>query len=340
MVLAHRHVVSRRGLRASESGQTLAMICMFMFILIGLCGLVVDLGNGYLQRQNVQNEADAAALAGADAVPAGTYQAAAQQMAAKNGLPGDQVTVAFNGTDSVTVTVTRSAPTYLLSLFGKKSIQVTATATARIAAQGQVNGHVAPYAVMRSVYANGTGTVLFNQNNPGAYGTVDLPTTANTSGGSCTGPTNAGTPSNVGNELSDQLPAGQLVVGGCLSVKSGASQPSAQVINQMPPGNDMLSSDLRAVGSGQYKVISTTWDDSTGLPPRLMYVAIVDSLPGGNGTATITGFAWFYATSATGGGSSVVISGQWVSLERAPSGQLAKYVPGAIGQVLTSQLTG
>jgi Flp pilus assembly protein TadG len=330
----------RGRLARSEGGQTLPVICLFLVVLIGLCGVVIDLGNGYLQRQQAQNAADAAALAGAEAVPSGGYQAAASQMAVKNGKPGDGVTVNFNGTDAVTVTVTRTSPTYLLGLFGKSSIPVTATATAQVAALAQVNGHVAPYAVLRSVYANGTGTVLFNENQPGAYGTVDLPTTDNTSGGSCTGNTNKGTPSNVGSELSDQLPSGVMLVGGCLSVKSGASQPSGNVVNQMPPGNNKMSSDLQSLGNGQYKVISQPWDDSNGLPPRLMYVPIVDQLPGGNGNATITGFAWFYATSAPGGGSSLTINGVWVSLERPPTGPTIQYVPGAIGQVLTTKLTG
>jgi Flp pilus assembly protein TadG len=331
-------VRARRARR--ESGQTLPIICLFMVVLLGFGGLVIDLGNGYLQRQQAQNAADAAALAGAEAVPTGDYLAAAQQMATTNGKAGDQVSVDYNGTDSVTVTVTRTSSTYLLNLFGKASIPVTATATAQIAALAQVSGHVAPYAVLRSVYANGAGTVLFNENSPGAYGTVDLPAADNTSGGSCTGDVNKGTPPNVKSEVGDQLPTGVLALGGCLSVKSGASQPSANVVNQLAPGNDMMSSDLQSVGNGEYKVIPQSWDDSNGLPPRLMYVPIVDTLPGGNGNATITGFAWFYATGTAGGGSALVINGTWVSLERPPTGPTTQYVPGAAGQILTTKLTG
>jgi Flp pilus assembly protein TadG len=332
--------LARRREARAEAGQTLPLICLFLFVLMGMCGVVIDLGNGYLQRQQVQNMADAAALAGADAVPTGGYQAAAQAAATANGKPSDQVTVTFDGTDMVTVTVTRTSPTYLLALFGKSSIPVTATATAQIETLGQVSGHIAPYAVTRSVYANGTGTILFNENSPGAYGTVDLPTASNTTGGSCSGPTNLGTPPNVKSELSDQLPTGQLALGGCLSVKSGASQPSATVVNQMQPGNDMMDSDLASVGGGEYRVKLQPWDDSSGLPPRLMYVPIVDALPGGNGNATITGFAWFYATSATGNGNKLVINGTWVSLERPPTGPTTTYVPGLAGQILTSKLTG
>jgi Putative Flp pilus-assembly TadE/G-like len=311
-----------------------------MVSLLGVAGIVLDLGNGYVQRRAVQNEADAAAIAGADAIPSGGYSAAAQQMATKNGKSGDQVTVTFNGTDTVTVTVKRTAPTFLLKVFGKSSIPVSATAVARIEAIGAVKGHVSPYAVTEDAYANGTGTTLFKESQPGAYGTIDLPATDNTTGGSCSGNTNKGTPSNIGPELADTLPSGQLVVGGCLSVKSGASQPSANIVNNIAPGNNLMNQDLQSLGNGQYQVIPQSWDDANGLPPRLMYIPIVQTLPSGNGTTTIKYFAWFYMTSATGGGSGLTINGQWVTLQLPPTGDTIQYVPGVIGQVLTSELIG
>jgi Flp pilus assembly protein TadG len=327
-------------LLADQRGQTAPLIVTFVVVLIGLAGLVIDLGDGYLQRQSVQNEADAAALAGAMAIPAGTYQTSAQQYATDNGKPGDTVNVTSNGTDTVTVTVNRSVPTYLLSLFGHSSIPVSATATATVETVGQVSGHVSPYAVTVAAYANGTGTKLFQENSPGAYGTIDLPTTTNTTGGSCSGTTNLGTPSNIKPELSDQLPAGVLVEGGCLSVKSGASQPSANVINQIPSANNTMNLDLQNMGNGQYQVIPQAWDDSNNLPPRLMYVPIVNNLPNGNGDATIVSFAWFYMTDAKNNGSSLTINGQFVTLQLPPSGPTYAYQPGVQGQVVTAELTG
>ncbi len=329
-----------RRLRAGERGQALPLICFFMFTILGFAGLAIDLGNAYAQRRAVQNVADAAALAGAAAIPAGTSTTAAQQMATKNDKPSDTVTVSFNGTDTVTVTVQRTAPAFLLRVLGKDSIPVSATAKATIETVGAVKGHVSPYVVTVQDYANGTGTTLFKENQPGAYGTVDLPTTDNTTGGSCSGNTNKGTPSIIGPELSDQLPSGQLVIGGCLSVKSGASQPSANIVNGIPPGNNLMSQDLQSLGNGQYQVISQPWTDSNGLPPRLMYIPIVDQLPSGNGTSTIVSFAWFYMTSATGGGSGLTINGQWVSMSLPASGQTGQYHPGVQGQVLAVELTG
>jgi Flp pilus assembly protein TadG len=322
-----------------QAGQTLPLICLFTMTLLGFVGMVIDVGSTYVQRQEIQNAADAAALAGASAIPSGTYQTAAQEMAAKNDVTGDQVAVSFNNTDSVTVTVTRSAPTYFLRMFDVNSISVSAAATAKIEAIGQIQGHVSPYVVTQQAYANGTGTTLFQESGPGSYGTVDLPTSDNTSGGSCSGNTNKGTPTNIGNELSDQLATGPLVVGGCLSVKGGASQPSANIVNQIPPANNSMSQDLQSLGNGQYQVIPQSWDDSNGLPPRLMYIPIVQSLPGGNGNATIVGFAWFYLTSATGGGSGLTITGQWVTVDLPASGQTTAYQPGVQGQVLAIELT-
>jgi hypothetical protein len=327
---------------ASAAGQTLPLVVLFIVVLCGMAGLVIDLGNGYLQKRSNQSVADAAALAGAAAIPQGTWQTAATQNAATNDKPGDQATESLSGGNTVTVTVTRSSPTYILGLFGVHTIKVTATAKATIEALGQVAGHVAPYAVPESSYNNGAGTTLFNENQPGAYGTIDLPASGNNTGGSCSGNTNLGTPTNVKNELSDQLPANPLVVGGCLSVKSGASQPSANVINQIPPGNNMMSSDLQIINgtNNQYQIIPQSWDDVNGLPPRLMYVPIVASLPGGNGAATITRFAWFYVTGTANGGSKLVINGQWVSLQLPDTGPTTQYVPGVKGQVLTVELTG
>ena len=311
-----------------------------MVSLLGVSGMVLDLGNGYAQRRAVQNEADAAAIAGADAIPSGNTASAAQQMAAKNGRASDQVTVTITGVDTVTVTVARTAPTFFLKVFGRSSIPVSATAVARIEALGAVKGHVSPYAVTVDAYANGTGTTLFKESQPGAYGTIDLPTTDNTTGGSCAGNVNKGTPSNISPELGDTLPAGTLVVGGCLSVKSGASQPSANIINQIAPSNNQMNQDLQPLGNGQYQVIPQSWDDSNGLPPRLMYIPIVETLPSGNGQTTIVSFAWFYMTSATGGGSGLTINGQWVTLQLPPTGETTQYHPGVIGQVLTSELVG
>ena len=57
----------------SESGQTLVLLVVPA--LLGVSGLVVDGGNWLVNRRELQNAADAAALAGASKIPSGTSQA-------------------------------------------------------------------------------------------------------------------------------------------------------------------------------------------------------------------------------------------------------------------------
>src|SRR6185437_9931374 len=84
----------------SQAGQTLPVLVLFMVSLIGVAGLVIDVGGWYLQKQQVQAAADAGALAGASQLPAGwSYaQPVAQSEYGKNGKGGDGAAVT-NTTD-------------------------------------------------------------------------------------------------------------------------------------------------------------------------------------------------------------------------------------------------
>jgi putative Flp pilus-assembly TadE/G-like protein len=328
---------------APERAQTLPFTCLFLVMLLVMAGLVIDLGDGYLQRRNVQNVADAAALAAAQGVPTNTYQTDAQASLHTNGKPSDLTQVIFDGRDTVTVKVTRQAPTFLLGLLNQKSITVSSTATAKVEALAQVQGHVAPFAVTPKGYDDGQGTQIFGQSQPSAYGIIDLPTPDNTTGGSCDGATYGGTPPNVKDEVAGTQPAGVLQIGGCVEFEPGAEQPAANAVDNLQPTglSDPMSQDLRDIGNGIYQVIPQSYDQN-GLPPRLMYVPIIttDPIPGANGHATIQGFAWFYVTGTSGGGSKLTITGRFVTVEIAGSGQTTTWVPGLPGQVITVELTG
>jgi Flp pilus assembly protein TadG len=323
-----------------ERGQTLVLITVFMLSLLGAAAMAIDVGSWYQAKRHLQDDADAAALAGAAYLPAGTSSAAATTNFNKNKLVGEtaQITVA---TSTVTVAVTYAAPTYFAKVFGKASATIKATATAQIQAAGAVSHHVSPWAVLRSVYANGTGTKLFTCSGSGTTsncGTVDLPTSANTTGGSCSGPVYTGITQNVAAAVGDTEDVGRLTLGGCLSPKPGASQGSATVADGLA---GTLAQDLRSNGNGQYEVIKQTWDDANGLPPRLIYIPIVDAFSQGtSGPWTITGFAWFYMTGSSGNGSNITIAGQFVSIAAPPSGvPTVAWVPGQVGQVTSVALT-
>ena len=105
--------------RRCQAGQTLPMMMFFMVSLLGVAGLVIDVGGWYLQKRQVQAAADASALAGANQLPAGwSYaQTAAQTEYTNNGKAGDSTTTTnttdLTANDSVTVSASRVAPGYL-----------------------------------------------------------------------------------------------------------------------------------------------------------------------------------------------------------------------------------
>ena len=323
----------------SERGQTLALITVFMMSLLGMAALAIDAGSWYQDRRHVQNDADAAALAGAANIPAGTASSSASAQFTKNKMSGETASITTPAADTITVTTSYSASSFFAKLFGKSSAAISATATAKIQASGAVKHHISPYVVTEASYNNGQGTTLFNCDAKGNCGTADLPTAANTTGGSCSGSVYTGTSANIQSAILGQIDIGQVNIGGCLSPKTGNSQPSGNTVNQLAGS---FSQDLRNLGNNQYEVISTSWDDAQGLPPRLIFVPIVPAFGSGtNATMTVSGFAWFYITGATGNGQGLKINGQYLSLTAAPiGGTPAAWVAGRVGQVTSVALTG
>ena len=74
LVLARRKKFA--GKRRSESGQVAVLAAAAMVIMIGFAALVVDVGFLYATQQNMQTAADAAAVAGANALLNGATCAA------------------------------------------------------------------------------------------------------------------------------------------------------------------------------------------------------------------------------------------------------------------------
>jgi Putative Flp pilus-assembly TadE/G-like len=333
--------VPRRPSRR-QCGQTVALLAVFLTTLLGIAALAVDVGSWYQDRRHLQNDADAAALAGASYIPAGTPVTNATAEFNANKMNGETVTITQPTADTIKVVTNYQAPAFFARILGQSSASLQATAIAQIQASGVVAHHVSPYAVLRTVYNNGAGTQLFTCTGSGSTsncGTIDLPQASNTSGGSCSGSVYTGNTQNITATLSDTVDIGPLVLGGCLSPKPGATQGSATVADTLPGS---MNQDLRNVGNGEYQVIPQTWDDPQHLPPRLIYVPIVDTFTQGTtGPWTITGFAWFYMTGSTGHGSGLTIGGQFVSIAAPPTnGVTVAWVPGQVGQVTSVALIG
>jgi len=131
-------------------GQAYVLTILFLVVLLGMAAAVLDVGSWYRAHRSLQATVDAAALAGAQALPQSTGQAnvLATSYATKNG--GGSMTIGFSTqvfqNDTITVTGTRPAPGFFSKVFGIKAITVKAHASARAGYPTQVK-YVAPIVV-------------------------------------------------------------------------------------------------------------------------------------------------------------------------------------------------
>ena len=88
--MAGRKLGAKRAKAAgrSESGQAVVLSVVWMVVLLGMAGLVIDVGSWYRSQRDLQADADAAALAGAQDLPNNTSTASTQakSYALKNGF--------------------------------------------------------------------------------------------------------------------------------------------------------------------------------------------------------------------------------------------------------------
>jgi len=164
-------------------GQTLPLVVVFMFSVIGIAGGAIDVGSWLHSKQSLQSAADAAALAGASQLANGwgTAQPAAASEFAKNDAAGDSATYANTSdlatNDSVTVTATRSAPTFFTKVFGISSVPVTATARATLQSFQTIasNQDIMPWGVMKGTYTPGQSYSIYTDNSSSNNGALSLP---------------------------------------------------------------------------------------------------------------------------------------------------------------------
>jgi Flp pilus assembly protein TadG len=179
-----------RQLRRCERGQALVLMVLFLVSLLGLATLVLDVGSWFRSQRQLQSAADAAALAGAQALPnrPGDASALAQQYAMKNAsdLASAEYSIQSDlaPDDRITVHVTRNAPGFFAKIFGVDSVHVGATATAQAKMMAKAR-HVAPIAVRNTEpMLDGSGCPCFGPGNettlplrtaaPGGFALVDL----------------------------------------------------------------------------------------------------------------------------------------------------------------------
>jgi len=139
-------------IRSNERGQATVVTLIFLVVLLGMAALVLDIGSWYRADRATQSTADAAALAGAQALPYDPANASslALQYASKNGggLSSSEIHLSKGMTDNDTIQVHVSKPAsgVFTKLFGVNSVTVGSKATAR-ASLMQSAKYVAPIGV-------------------------------------------------------------------------------------------------------------------------------------------------------------------------------------------------
>jgi Flp pilus assembly protein TadG len=139
------------GLR-DERGQAFVLVVASLVVLLGMAALGIDVGSWYKAQRHDQAVADAAALAGSQALPDDPSQAQALALdyANKNGMTLNASDITFashvSANDTIKVTVSKPESTIFAKVFGIGSVQVGARAVARAGLPGAAR-YVAPIVV-------------------------------------------------------------------------------------------------------------------------------------------------------------------------------------------------
>jgi Flp pilus assembly protein TadG len=288
----------------SDRGQATVLTVVFLVVLLGMAALVLDIGSWYRADRATQSAADAAALAGAQALPgdSATANTLALQYASKNGgLGSGGITFSSKivANDTIKVTVKRPAPTFFAKIFGKNTVTVGSTATARSEGVSSVK-YVAPIVVhykhpllnCKGPASKPTCNPDFGPSHPTTLNLEDLHKPGGGSGSGAFGLLNLnyGDPTgNIGagtladwllNGYNDELPLGQYY-----------SAPSANFNN-----SQFLSSLDAVIGK---EVLFPVYRLLTG--------------PGSNAKYDIIGWVGFVITSYNASGSSGTLNGYFTS---------------------------
>ena len=155
---AFRMLRARSG---EEDGQSLVFMALLSFFILAFVAIVVESGFVYIQRRNLQNSADAAALAGAqelNGTASGVLPAQTKAtLYANDNLSGlaPFVPVVDGTYTSITVTVSKPSETAFIGWLSFGQPTISAHATARIASYNIIRC-VVPLGVQQSVYTTAT----------------------------------------------------------------------------------------------------------------------------------------------------------------------------------------
>jgi Flp pilus assembly protein TadG len=138
----------------NDEGQVLILVAVGMVALVGMAAFVVDVGGWFRQQRATQSIVDAAALAGAQALPNNPANAIliAKDYGAKNGVAGEladaniTITSTYGPNDTITVTDSKPASFFFGGIFNAVGFDISRTGSAMVGAPSAVK-YVAPIGV-------------------------------------------------------------------------------------------------------------------------------------------------------------------------------------------------
>jgi Flp pilus assembly protein TadG len=217
------------GLLRRNDGQALVFVVAILAVLLGIGALVIDVGRWMQTQRQLQTAADAAALAGVQALPSSTSSATSfANTYVQNNYAGASGAVTFPTSPSppcgvnncLRVIASKTAPGMFARIYGSifNNVNVTARAMAAVTVPAQMK-NVAPMAIKNTVACTvpscfgQTKTVSFDESNVASstIGLIDL-TCHSTVSTAC--PWNAGIGANelrdwIENGYAPALPSGE-----------------------------------------------------------------------------------------------------------------------------------
>jgi hypothetical protein len=139
----------------SDQGAITILVAVLIVAMLGLAAIVVDAGAIYSQRRQLQTAADAAALAGVQALPGSTTEAqtVAEQYAVENSPDAEQLDFEFPDDYTIVATVTDSDFGLFFARFmGMDSTLVAKRAVAKVGSPTTYGSGLMPFGII----ANGT----------------------------------------------------------------------------------------------------------------------------------------------------------------------------------------
>ncbi|TWH46826.1 pilus assembly protein TadG-related protein [Sporomusa sp. KB1] len=270
----------------NQKGSITVLTVLAITVLLGFAALVVDVGFLYVNRAELVNMADAAALAGVQDLPGDTAQAEAsgREYAAQNGQSSDVVEVTVPTNKAVAVTVERTVNMTFAKVIGLNSVDVRAKAAAVLRPISGIIG-VVPFGVVWQEFVYGTTYALKVGAGDGSTGNYDALALGSTGSRTYT--------DNIKFGYDAKLSIGQWVSTETGNMSGGTSEGVHY-----------------RIGLDPYATFNTVEAGS----PRIVIVPLIESITNDTGRhdVKIVGFASFFLEEVAGSGNENLVSGKFM----------------------------